>query len=93
MTPARSVPSLRSALLLCGALLATTAAVAGGSHAGGHHDSPIGQPGVAPPHNAARIEIKIYMGIDGARDHALDHLATETGPRGRRHGRASSLDP
>lgn len=47
MTSAFSATSLRPVLILCGAMLASTAAMAGGSHAGGHHESPIGKPGVA----------------------------------------------
>lgn len=46
MTLARSILSLRSALFFSGVLLATTAATAAGNHAGGHHESPIGKPGV-----------------------------------------------
>ena len=47
MSFARSLLPSRSALFFSGVLLATTAAMAAGNHAGGHHDSPIGQPGVA----------------------------------------------
>lgn len=44
---ARSFCLPRTALLAGGLALAATAATAGGNHAGGHHESPIGQPGVA----------------------------------------------
>lgn len=44
---ARSILSLRSALVFSGVLLVTTAATAAGKHDGGHHESPIGKPGVA----------------------------------------------
>lgn len=37
----------RSSCVLAAAALATSAALAAGNHAGGHHDSPIGEPGVA----------------------------------------------
>ena len=47
MTHTRSVLSLRSVLFFSVALLSASAASAAGSHAGGHHDTPIGQPGVA----------------------------------------------
>lgn len=44
LNPLTSV--LHSAVLLCGLLLAS-AAMAGGNHAGGHDESPIGKPGKA----------------------------------------------
>ncbi|MDO9031806.1 MAG: cupredoxin family protein [Hydrogenophaga sp.] len=46
MTSSRSILPSRSALLFSGAMLATTVAMAAGNHAGGHHESPIGKPGV-----------------------------------------------
>lgn len=39
--------SVCTALFCSALLLGTTAAAAGGDHAGGHHESPVGKPGVA----------------------------------------------
>jgi uncharacterized cupredoxin-like copper-binding protein len=39
--------SVCTALFCSALLLGTTAATAGGDHAGGHHESPVGKPGVA----------------------------------------------
>lgn len=62
MTLARSVQSLRTALFFSGALLASAAATAGGNHAGGHHDSPIGKPGVASKVNRT-IQVDMSNGM------------------------------
>jgi uncharacterized cupredoxin-like copper-binding protein len=47
MKLARPILSLRSKLFFSSVLLATTAATAAGNHDDGHHESPIGKPGVA----------------------------------------------
>ncbi|HAX21982.1 MAG TPA: hypothetical protein DCY64_17100 [Hydrogenophaga sp.] len=47
MTFSRSILPSRSALVFSGVMLATTVAMAAGAHSGGHHESPIGKPGVA----------------------------------------------
>jgi len=47
MKLSRTVFSKRSAIVLAVALGAASAASAAGKHAGGHHESPIGKPGVA----------------------------------------------
>ncbi|MDO9570336.1 MAG: cupredoxin family protein [Hydrogenophaga sp.] len=47
MKLSRTVFSKRSAIVLAVALGAASAASAAGKHAGGHHESPIGTPGVA----------------------------------------------
>jgi uncharacterized cupredoxin-like copper-binding protein len=46
MTFSVSILPSRAALLFSGAMLATTAAMGAGNHAGGHHESLIGKPGV-----------------------------------------------
>lgn len=62
MSFARSFLPSRSALFFSGVLLATTAALAGGNHAGGHHDSPIGKPGVASQVNRT-IQVDMASGM------------------------------
>ncbi|PKO27950.1 MAG: hypothetical protein CVU36_18480 [Betaproteobacteria bacterium HGW-Betaproteobacteria-9] len=44
---ARSIQFPRAALFFASVALAAMAASAAGNHAGGHHDSPVGKPGVA----------------------------------------------
>ncbi|OGB17058.1 MAG: hypothetical protein A2W72_09965 [Burkholderiales bacterium RIFCSPLOWO2_12_67_14] len=62
MSFARSFLPSRSALFFSGVLLATTAAMAAGNHAGGHHDSPIGKPGVASKVNRT-IQVDMASGM------------------------------
>lgn len=62
MSFARSFLPSRPALFFSGVLLATTAAMAAGNHAGGHHDSPIGKPGVASKVNRT-IQVDMASGM------------------------------
>jgi uncharacterized cupredoxin-like copper-binding protein len=52
----------RSTWLFSAALVAASAASAAGSHAGGHHESPIGKPGVAAKVNRT-IEVEMANGM------------------------------
>ncbi|MDP2021642.1 MAG: cupredoxin family protein [Hydrogenophaga sp.] len=62
MTFSRSILPSRSALLFSSAMLATTVAMAAGNHAGGHHESPIGKPGVATKVNRT-IQVDMSNGM------------------------------
>lgn len=59
---ARSVLFPRAALFFYSLALAATAATAGGNHAGGHHDTPIGKPGVATKVNRT-IQVDMNSGM------------------------------